>query len=114
MDELVGDKDRNQWFTPVWAAETLGKAHFDALGPEDFVVEPTAGTGNFLKAIPHDVRAIGVELDPALARAAELASGRQVINGDFTKVALPETPTAVIGNPPFELRDHRCDSRSLP
>lgn len=103
MNELVGDKDKHQWFTPVWAAEMLVQSHFGALGPNDFVVEPTAGVGNFLKAIPADVRAIGVELDPDLAAAARKATGRPVIHGDFTTADLPEKPTAVIGNPPFDL-----------
>jgi site-specific DNA-methyltransferase (adenine-specific) len=103
MIELVGDKDKHQWFTPVWAAEMLVQAHFGHLGADDFVVEPTAGVGNFLKAIPADVRAIGVELDPELAAAAQSATGRPVISGDFTTVTLPERPTAVVGNPPFDL-----------
>jgi site-specific DNA-methyltransferase (adenine-specific) len=103
MDALVGDKDKHQWFTPVWAAEALVTAHFGNLGSDDFVVEPTAGVGNFLKAIPSHVRAVGVELDPELAAAARLATGREVINADFTEVKFSDRPTAFVGNPPFDL-----------
>jgi site-specific DNA-methyltransferase (adenine-specific) len=103
MEGLVGDRDLHQWFTPVWAAEALFASHFAHLGEGDLVVEPTCGTGNFLKAVPSHVRAVGVELDPALAEVARRNSGRPVITGDFTEVDLPGNPTAVIGNPPFEL-----------
>ena len=103
MKELVADKDRHQWFTPTWAAELLVAAHFPELGEGDVVAEPTCGTGTFLKAIPGHVRAYGVEIDPDLAAEARRTSGREVVTGDFTKAALPERPTAVIGNPPFDL-----------
>lgn len=103
MKGLVADKDLHQWFTPVWAAEALFASHFAHLGGSDLVVEPTCGTGNFLKAVPAHVRAVGVELDPVLAEIARHATGRTVITGDFTEVALPDDVTAIIGNPPFDL-----------
>lgn len=103
MKALVGDKDRHQWFTPVWAAEALIAAHFAELAEGDVVVEPTAGIGNFLKAIPQGITAVGVELDPDLAEIARRTTGRRVITGDFTKVDLEVEPTAIIGNPPFDL-----------
>jgi len=103
MKELVADKDRHQWFTPTWAAELLIASHFPELGEGDVVAEPTCGIGTFLKAVPAHVPAYGVEIDPGLAEEARATSGRQVVTGDFTSVALPARPTAVIGNPPFDL-----------
>src|SRR5690606_9817554 len=92
------------WFTPTWAAELLVAAHFPDLGPGDVVAEPTCGIGTFLKAIPRHVPAYGVEIDPDLAEQARRTTGRQVVAGDFTSVELPSRPTAVIGNPPFDLK----------
>lgn len=103
MKELVADKDRHQWFTPTWAAEILIETHFPELGENDVVAEPTCGIGTFLKAIPANVHAFGVEIDPELAETARRETGRTVLTGDFTLVDLPATPTAVIGNPPFDL-----------
>lgn len=103
MKELVADKDKHQWFTPTWAAELLIAAHFPELGSGDVVAEPTCGTGTFLKAIPAHIQAFGVEIDPELAAKARQDTGRTVVTGDFTTANLPACPTAVIGNPPFDL-----------
>jgi adenine-specific DNA-methyltransferase len=92
-----------QYFTPEWAADLLVERYFPDLGAADLVLEPSAGCGAFLKAIPAHVPAVGVEIDPALAAVAEANSGRRVIVGDFAAVELPEGVTAVIGNPPFEM-----------
>jgi len=92
-----------QFPTPGWAAEALYERHFSHLGRGDVVWEPTCGPGYFLAVVPPDVDAFGSELDPALARAAAVATGRLVLQGDFETVALPATPTVVIGNPPFQL-----------
>jgi site-specific DNA-methyltransferase (adenine-specific) len=100
---LVADRDRHQWFTPVWAAKALFAAHFGDLTDEDVVVEPTCGSGNFLTALPREISAFGVEIDAALADLARRNSGRMVLEGDFRTVELPARPTAAIGNPPFDM-----------
>ncbi|WMD24050.1 class I SAM-dependent methyltransferase (plasmid) [Achromobacter seleniivolatilans] len=92
-----------QFPTPGWAAEALYERHFSHLTRGDVVWEPTCGPGSFLAVIPQEVDAFGSELDPHLARAAAAATGRLVLQGDFETVTLPATPTAVIGNPPFQL-----------
>ena len=92
-----------QWMTPEWAAEELVARFFGDLGRGDLVVEPSCGRGAFLKALPAYVPAIGVEIDPALAAEARANSGREIITGDFRHVAIP-TPTAIVGNPPYEVR----------
>lgn len=104
MNKLVGNKDLHQWFTPTWAGQILFNEHFGDLGEDDLVMEPTCGIGTFLKAIPDNIPAFGVEMDPVLADIARKASGRDILTGDFTKVDLEgRRPTAVIGNPPFDM-----------
>lgn len=95
--------DLCQYFTPLWVAEALVERHFPRLDMADAVLEPTCGPGAFLRAIPAQVQAVGVEIDAALAQRARDASGRRVIVGDIRTVALDFQPTAVIGNPPFDL-----------
>lgn len=91
-----------QWMTPDWMAEELVGAYFGDLAMFDTVIEPSCGQGAFLRAMPANVRAIGVEIDPVLAAQAVATTGREVIVGDFTAVDLPQA-TAVIGNPPFKV-----------
>src|SRR5690606_33485399 len=83
-------------------AEELVASYFGDLAMFDTVIEPSCGAGAFLRAIPANVRAIGVEIDEALAAEAIATTGREVIVGDFTTVDLPQA-TAIIGNPPFRL-----------
>lgn len=102
-DESTTNPELGQWFTPDWAARALVEHYFPNLGSSDFVVEPSCGRGAFLRALPADVPALGVEIDPKLARAAERLSGRPVVVGDFATCELPARPTALVGNPPFTL-----------
>ena len=95
--------DLNQYFTPTWAAELLVRRHFADLGPHDTVLEPSCGDGRFLMAIPQDVDAFGVEIDPVQAQRAIANTGRQVIVGDFRTADIPRRPTVVVGNPPFDM-----------
>jgi hypothetical protein len=91
-----------QYMTPDWAARELVEQLFgDRLTPDRFYLEPTCGSGAFLKAIPSAVPAIGVELDPRLAEQARQETGRQVLCGDFHTVRLPDGITDVVGNLPF-------------
>lgn len=93
----------DQYPTPAWAAQCLWNEHFSDLGVNDVVWEPTCGPGRFLQAIPKHIRAYGCEIDPILAERARQLTGRTIITGDFLKVVMPEPPTAVIGNPPFQM-----------
>lgn len=92
-----------QYFTPVWVAQALIEEFFPDLDGRDLVLEPSAGPGQFLQAIPAHVPAVGVEIDPEMARQARARTGRTVITGDFRTVKLDLKPTAIIGNPPFDL-----------
>jgi site-specific DNA-methyltransferase (adenine-specific) len=57
-----------------------------------------------LLAIPPEIRAYGIEIDPEQAELARQYTGRTIIIGDFRTVKLPEQPTIIIGNPPFEAK----------
>ena len=93
-----------QFFTPVWAAELLVERYFPDLTADHLVLEPTAGTGVFLSAIPAHVPAFGVEIDPTLAAEARRRSGREVITQNILDIDLKRMPTHVIGNPPFDAK----------
>lgn len=92
----------NQYFTPTWAAELLVQRHFPRLGADDIACDPSCGDGRFLLAIPDGVQAFGVEIDPAQAEAAARNSGRTVICDDFLRAEIPQRPTVIIGNPPYD------------
>lgn len=96
------DRTLDQYMTPEWASEALVATFFPHLAETDLVIEPSCGRGSFLKAIPDHVPAVGVEIDAALAAEAIANSSRQVIVGDFREVDIP-SPTAIIGNPPFNM-----------
>jgi adenine-specific DNA-methyltransferase len=96
------NRDLNQYFTPAWAAELLVQRHFGDLQQSDTVLEPACGDGRFLMAIPPEVEAFGVEIDPIMAERARHNSRRSVICDDFLRAKLPQRPTVVIGNPPYQ------------
>ncbi|MBK1666628.1 SAM-dependent methyltransferase [Rhodovibrio sodomensis] len=97
------DKDLDQHFTPIWAAEALIEEFFPDLDDSDLVLEPSCGAGHFLQALPQHVPAVGVEIDPRWVAVARRETGRTVVQGDFRTVELDLQPTAIIGNPPFDL-----------
>jgi len=103
-DARSGDSALDQWFTPFWAAEQLVE---DALRHEGRVscLEPACGTGAFLAAIPSELPAIGIDIDPLVIPAAHANSGREILLGDFRTVDLVGySPELIIGNPPFDSR----------
>lgn len=91
-----------QHMTPDWAAAAIVDHYFPRLSMLDRVVEPSCGTGAFLRAVPDNVPMVGIEIDAALAARARASSGRPVLVGDFRTVDLPFEPTLLLGNPPFQ------------
>lgn len=96
-------RDLGQYMTPEWVAQALLERYYPGLGICDQVIEPTCGEGAFLRSLPDQVPALGVEIDPRLAAIARASSGRPVLVGDFRHVELPVRPTVLVGNPPFQL-----------
>ncbi|WP_018079320.1 TRM11 family SAM-dependent methyltransferase [Thiobacillus denitrificans] len=97
-------KALGQYPTRVWVAEALVERHFAGLDSGDCVIEPSCGPGAFLAAVPPHVHAIGIDIDAKMVEAARANTGREILQGDFRTLPLTVTPTAVIGNPPFNLR----------
>ena len=93
-----------QYPTPIWFAEALLQRYFSDLDSNDLVIESSCGPGSFLMALPAYVPAIGVEIDARTAAIARINTGREIIEGDFSAVKIDATPTAIIGNPPFNLQ----------
>jgi adenine-specific DNA-methyltransferase len=94
-------EELDQYFTPTWAAELLIQRHFPTLCGRDLVLDPSCGDGRFLLAVPEQVPAFGVEIEPATAQHARANTGREIITGDFLSVTIDYRPTAIVGNPPF-------------
>lgn len=94
----------HQWFTPRWVCEAIVDRHYRGLDLGDVVLEPSCGDGRFLQALPDEVQALGVEIDPALAEQARVDTGRSIITGDFLTADIPGPVTHVLGNPPFDAR----------
>jgi hypothetical protein len=102
----VRDTSLDQYFTPEWAAAELVHTFFPDLGKDDVVIEPSCGRGAFLKAIPLEVEAVGVEIDKTLAIEARENTGRKVVWGDYRTVEVPTSDLAsvIVGNPPYDLK----------
>lgn len=94
-------QELGQFFTPGWAAEALMEEFLAGASGNEVFCEPSCGNGAFLNAIPPGFEAFGVEIDPTIAAEAATNTGRQIIVGDFRTVPLPKSPSAIVGNPPF-------------
>ena len=106
VEPAIADRRRElgQFFTPAWACEAIIERYFPDLDAgKDVVLEPSCGPGRFLAAIPCEIPAVGVEIDHELAVQARALTGRRVIEGDFRTVPIDVAPTAIIGNPPYDL-----------
>jgi len=87
--------------TPLWAAELIWERYYSDMAPGAVLLDPTCGWGAMLRAVPPEIAAFGVEINPSLAERARRTSGRDVVTGDILSVDLPRMPTDIIGNPPF-------------
>jgi predicted RNA methylase len=70
----------------------------------DRVLEPSAGTGNILRAIDVPAHIVAVEINRALADALPAHLATEVIQGDFLQVTaeqIAEKADRVVMNPPF-------------
>lgn len=100
---MKGNESLNQYFTPVWAAEQIVEHYYPGLSSKDMVADIGCGDGRFLQAIPDQVPAYGIEIDPNMAHQARVNTGREVFEQNLMEVDFPHKPTLLIGNPPFEM-----------
>jgi site-specific DNA-methyltransferase (adenine-specific) len=112
LPDTDAQKLLGQYPTPVWVADALIERHFAGLDSGDLVIEPSCGPGSFLAALPKHVPAIGIDVDARMVESARRQTGRKVLHGDFRTLHLDFTPTAILGNPPFnllsEIRNFTC------
>jgi predicted RNA methylase len=87
---------KDQYYTKESVAKRFVNTILQWMGKtnEYLWIEPSAGTGSFLKALPPTIERIGLDLDPK-------ASG--ILQQDFLTWTPPPTskPIVVFGNPPF-------------
>lgn len=125
IDSLKSPEERNrlgQFATPYpLALEIAGyiKSILKPRHPRPRFADPSIGSGSFYSAasavfgrngLEH---AMGIEIDPAFADAAESLwgmSGLQMIRGDFTQVITqghcPPAPSLILANPPYVRHHH--------
>lgn len=96
-------KALEQFDTPHDLARRM--ARMAAIGPDDWVLEPSAGIGNLIRAIgPEHPNMLAVEIDHARFRVLQQFGSLRAVNMDFLQYAAPPMqPTfdAVLMNPPF-------------
>ena len=91
-----------QFYTPWRTAHILYEFVIDSVGDNfDNFVEPSAGKGSFLAAMPSDKR-IGIDIDPWGWHYGTI--GQEIEEQDFFNFVWPEGKTITIGNPPYGRR----------
>lgn len=94
----------SQYMTPAWASSLIVNKFYPSLSENDFCVEPSCGQGSFLNAIPDNVPAIGIEVDPVLAQEARYLTGRVVHEADVLEFKFDRPVSHMIGNIPFHTK----------
>lgn len=112
-------KANGVFYTPAALMRRVTDDAFALLGPSPRVLDPSCGTGTFLRAAAaRGARVYGVDRDEhavAVARAGLAATGVHgyVACGDFLTASLPTEPfDLVIGNPPY-VRYHALDAETI-
>ncbi len=127
IDAAKSATERNrlgQFATPVALAVDIARYVSTLRGPRKGGIrfaDPAIGSGSFFSAAlqvygPKRIHsAVGVELDPAFAKAAHelwAGSGLEVVRGDFTRLvtsrSCPPAPNLMLANPPY-VRHHHLD-----
>ena len=94
--------EHEQYYTPWRTAHILYEFLVDAVGDDfDNFVEPSAGKGSFLAAMPPGKR-IGIDIDPWGWHYGSV--GSEIEEQDFFNFVWPEGRTITIGNPPYGRR----------
>lgn len=85
--------------------------NYDGIKPEDRILEPSAGTGNVVKALRnrgYENRIDSVEINPSRKEVLEECSDSVVI-ADFLELPVKQTYEVVLGNPPYSLAQEFVD-----
>lgn len=108
------------FFTPIWLCEVMYKlAIRNGFNPKTGkVLEPAAGTGNFIKVLEYPENAVAFELDPLNYEIAKKRNPKATFYNNYFETAFLEQPRytkvlksgswlpnypfdLVIGNPPY-------------
>jgi hypothetical protein len=126
LDARKSARERNrlgQFATPIALATDIARYVASLTDSQQHIhfADPSIGSGSFFSAalttfgIERIERALGVEIDPAFAHAAETLwsnAGLEVVHGDFTRIvseaARLRPPNVVLANPPY-VRHHHID-----
>ena len=120
LDSLKSATERNQWgqfATPPELALSIARYARRLMGDASVrFLDPAIGTGSFYSALdrafPRESisSAVGIELDPIFARAAEAlwqGRGLHITEGDFTRQPPPDLRfNLVLTNPPYVRHHH--------
>lgn len=120
LDGARSARERNrlgQFATPPALARSLLRLGLAQLPPEDPVrfLDPALGTGTFFSALLAErgeralARAVGVELDPAVAAVAHplwVDQGLTVREADFTRLRPEPAANLLVANPPYVRHHH--------
>ena len=93
----MGKIENDKYYTPPELAKELIEITYNIIGKDwDRVIEPAAGTGNFLRFLPENTLAYDIE-----------PMGPNIIQADYRNIVLPYMERSlVIGNPPFGSRNN--------
>lgn len=98
VEGVIPDHKSHQFY-PTPKGLALRAVELAGIGPNDTVLEPSAGTGSIADLLPED-RTRCIEVSPLHCRVLE-AKGHDVVEADFLRFISFEGFDRVIMNPPF-------------
>ena len=90
-----GKKRKNmkeQFYTKKEVAKECVDSIISRVGPDYTWIEPSAGQGVFLTALPTSYKRVGLDIDP---------KGKDILKADFLEWTPTTNKNIVFGNPPF-------------
>lgn len=98
-------RGRGQVFTPAALADVIARVGLAVVRRPALVLDPACGDGALLAAVQArapGTRCVGLERDPAVARAARRRlPGARIVCADALADADPPAASLIVGNPPF-------------
>ncbi len=90
---------KSHQFYPTPKGLALRAVELAGIGPNDAVLEPSAGTGGIADLLPED-RTLCIEVSPLHCAVLE-SKGHKVFEADFLKWQSPQQFSRIVMNPPF-------------